>query len=390
MRSIVRRRAIAVAAVAVGLLASERAWALDWDWSANAYQRFSVERHRFDPLTRRFSEDREPYSALADLTLRVYPTDRLRASVTLDTGELSERTLEGGRLRNDAERNGFVREAYVTYAGDRWGLHLGKRGTVAGRSYILDDFLVGADAWAELPRTFGLRPSVEGIAAIPEDLENYSGDVPIFTWMGLHLDISLFDRLTLFGAWLLDRDDVIARGLEREVLTVDRRFAITDARSRGDLYWFGAEWDFLLGPLNLSGLFIWEQGRADLDLRLLLDGALRPIDRRIDLKTEGFLVDVEVSYGLTERLFVSLWYLMASGEGDVVDVIGRGRTYRSFLGVRPFITRTNLFFSGGLSESLSTRTNAVSGTEGRGFIAPGLTTKWTPREDLYLEYKFAY
>ncbi|MBZ0252318.1 MAG: hypothetical protein K8I02_03170, partial [Candidatus Methylomirabilis sp.] len=192
-----------------------------------------------------------------------------------------------------------------------------------------------------------------------------------------------------FGAWLSDRGGLVGEGIEREVFGRNLRVLGLDLDSTGDLFWFGGEGETLVGPVSLSGVFIWQQGKVRLDgFGVSADGTPFRVDARV--KTEGFLLDAEAAYGVLDGLFVRAWLLMASGNDGEFGDVARGRTYRSFLGITPFITRTNLFFNGGISSALSTRTFSVSGTEGRGFIVPGLTVSWEPLDALYLEYTFAY
>jgi hypothetical protein len=52
--------------------------------------------------------------------------------------------------------------------------------------------------------------------------------------------------------------------------------------------------------------------------------------------------------------------------------------YSSYLGVVPFVTRTVLFFAGGLNETFGARRVIPSGINGRGVIAPGLDATYDP------------
>ena len=50
----------------------------------------------------------------------------------------------------------------------------------------------------------------------------------------------------------------------------------------------------------------------------------------------------------------------------------------------------NIFFNGGINENLSTRSFGVAGHTARGFGVPGLTMRYSFREDLWIVWKGAY
>ncbi len=63
------------------------------------------------------------------------------------------------------------------------------------------------------------------------------------------------------------------------------------------------------------------------------------------------------------------------GEGQVTPATG---TYRGFVGIAPYLTETNLFFGGGLSESFADRQATAPGVNGRGVIAPVVELRLEP------------
>jgi hypothetical protein len=58
--------------------------------------------------------------------------------------------------------------------------------------------------------------------------------------------------------------------------------------------------------------------------------------------------------------------------------------------VAPYLTETNLFFGGGLSESFADRQATAPGVNGRGVIAPGVSLGWDPSESLTVRAKGAW
>ena len=74
------------------------------------------------------------------------------------------------------------------------------------------------------------------------------------------------------------------------------------------------------------------------------------------------------------------WFLYLSG-GAAAAAREKARpgaptgSYGAFLGVNPYVTATNLFFGGGLSETFAARQATAPGVNGRGVIAPGLNVE---------------
>ena len=56
--------------------------------------------------------------------------------------------------------------------------------------------------------------------------------------------------------------------------------------------------------------------------------------------------------------------------------------YNSFIAVYPYITHTNIFFSGGMNQNFSARSFSTAGINGRGVLAPGLTAGFDITEDI--------
>jgi hypothetical protein len=111
---------------------------------------------------------------------------------------------------------------------------------------------------------------------------------------------------------------------------------------------------------------------------------------RSDFSALGYLIDFLVGRNLTDRLVLELFYLMASGDDDPAGAIREGETLSAYLSIVPFITRTNLFFNGGINENFSTRSFGTAGNSARGFGAPGVMMTYSFLDNLWMIFKAAY
>jgi hypothetical protein len=86
------------------------------------------------------------------------------------------------------------------------------------------------------------------------------------------------------------------------------------------------------------------------------------------------------------------FFLFLSGDEPPTARARRGlpEQYGGFLGISPYVTDTNLFFNGGVSDSFASRQATAPGVNGRGVIAPGLTAAWDPAPAFGAEARAAY
>jgi len=109
-----------------------------------------------------------------------------------------------------------------------------------------------------------------------------------------------------------------------------------------------------------------------------------PRQDRIELPVLGFALDLSGRYLITESMAVGGFFLLLSGERNPFLTADQGPldTYHSFLSVVPYLTHTNLFFSGGMNETFSGRQATTAGINRRGVIAPGATFEWEITDEL--------
>ncbi len=177
--------------------------------------------------------------------------------------------------------------------------------------------------------------------------------------------------------------------------------------SSGYLLWNGIDMNLKLGNLSLSLDLILNYGRMNIDPYIVVGDKIIDIYNRRqkmsgalyqylkfgdgvmqdtysggtqtdstgmlkkDLSTRqilGFAAFLEASYRFFDLMKVSPYFLYMSGEND----LEKSGYLNSFISVKSYITLSNIFFSGGLNETASSRNFAMAGINGYGVINPGL------------------
>lgn len=158
---------------------------------------------------------------------------------------------------------------------------------------------------------------------------------------------------------------------------------------RSALNYVALEAEKYVGPVLLSGAAVGEWGHVT--LTDIAPGVSRMLasPERLDFKTRGLLL-----YGSAEAEFsyvrLRAHYLFSSGDNRQFKSLADGDDYDSFLGVRPYIKLTNIFFAGGISENLRTGSISPSGYYGHGVWAPVADVEVTPLEPFTLAFTGAY
>ncbi len=303
-------------------------------------------------------------------------------SCVLDSGEISENTVEDGFLENDRSSDAFFREGYFESSFlDSKGvaLKLGQQHLVSGEGYILDDFLLAGQVGLDLHRLLGLPWEFYGTVS------RVRGSSLYFQLRAVH-PFTVTERVSLSVGWLHDTEGFFAdmlQGIAEQL--PDSPYAGISFRSEGDLFWLVVSGRRVVGGFFLSAVGIVEGGSIRVSGT---EPSRRTFRRRIPCV--GYLVDFTAGRALTDRVSIEVFYLMASGEGDPLGVVRKGKTLNAYLSIVPFVTRTNLFFNGGINENFSTRSFRTAGNSARGFGVPGLKLTWSPVEDVTVETTLAY
>jgi hypothetical protein len=303
-------------------------------------------------------------------------------SIVLDSGELSENTIQDGTLENDRSEDAFFQEGYFeSYFLDAKGVafKVGQQHFVSGESYILDDFLlagqVGLDLHAMLDLPWELYGSVTRV----------EGSSLYFQLRAVH-PFTIYEKLSLSVGWLHDTEGFLADILQG---TVARNPGSPGAgftfQSGGEIFWVALSAQKVVAGFRLSTVAI-------LDVGTISWSGTDDQGRKAQGEPTvlGYLIDVLVARNLTDRLSVEVFYLMASGEDAPLEEVRSGGTLNAYLAIVPFVTRLNIFFNGGINENLSTRSLGVAGHTARGFGVPGVTLRYAFLENLWMVWKGAY
>jgi hypothetical protein len=331
----------------------------------------------------------------------------------------AELTANGRTIADEASATWFVREAYVELRMGRAGFlaaSAGRRRTTVGDGYIHDDYATGVELRADLG---AIGPPFELSAALFQPTRDLPSTVEgISPMLVLRADWlpSLFERAGLFAAGLRERTgslgNVFRDAITERLVVVADDPTRTEAERRSAQRWLSAtvsapfDSDATLGWLGTSGLLLpWRGGRLTWTAALLggtlhqvdASGGADPLAVAKDVTLRGQLVSVHLDADVARRVTLGGWLLYLSGgelprrtldaSGELPPATG---TFRGFVAVSPYITETNIFFGGGLSDSFADREARVPGVNGRGVLAPGLSVRYAPAEPVDLRLRSAY
>jgi hypothetical protein len=151
--------------------------------------------------------------------------------------------------------------------------------------------------------------------------------------------------------------------------------------SRGDLLWFGLSGKRFLGDHTFSGALFGQAGRVKTSVvSPPVTAGGTPLVRELDASAYGVLADFSYQYDLTEDLVLGGFFTLATGDDTLAESLrARGERASSlgvFLSIFPFVTRTNLFFNGGLNAEFTTRKASTLGVNARGLLVGGAFVRW--------------
>ncbi len=388
------------------------------DFNLRLSNRFFIKRNQLDlesgnPLDLRFDKDELGYSAFAAAGLDFDFWQAIALHLSVDSGELKFRplgsydpdlaasvTASSRTVMDEAERTGFLREAYLSSSVGRDGWFSVKAGKMlisTGNGFIMDNYALGAAVGADLDLGFEVPWKISVDALLPNgDFTNDGKKSPLVYFDTAYL-MSFFEEVGVFFAWYQDNDnsigDIMRSVIGEAILNgqlsgnVDQALAeavmAADIHTHGDLFWVGLRANKIFERASMSLTAIVEFGKFDFAIDL---PALPQLPDKITGRPSCFggMADLSFYYDLTDGLTLGGFFLFLSGETFSKDEVRRGalNKYNSFISVYPYITRTNLFFSGGMNQNFSARGFSASGINGRGVLAPGLTLGWDIVEDL--------
>ena len=301
----------------------------------------------------------------------------------------------------------FIREAYLAWSFGKAGfatLRAGRKRMVVADGFVHDDYSSGVELDLDLG---ALGPSWAVSAAVfqpTRDFVNTASAVSPVAVARLDYLPSLFERAGVFVAGLRDRTDGVGE-LMRQSVIEERAGALSRAlgtpaepsvaRQLARALDAPLESDASIGWAGTSGSLAPIRGHRLGWTLALQGGTLHSLSTTgpggsvielQDLPLHGRLASLRWESDLGDRVVAGASFLYASGSGPPA----RKQAYEAFLGMSPFITTTNLFFGGGLSETFAARQETAPGVNGRGVIAPALSLSAEPWDKVTLLGKAAY
>jgi hypothetical protein len=332
----------------------------------------------------------------------------------------SEAALSGRSAGEELRRTWLLREAWI---GGRAGerdfafVRAGRHRFTVGDGFIYDDYGLGLEARFDLG---ALGPSWDLGAALFWPTRDWpSGAVARSPLLLLRADylLSLFDHVGAFAAAMHDAaGDVpeLFRGAEIEASAVRLQRLLPAVGTPQQPSAYQAEaWrlaDVLTRPmegsadllwLGLAGNFAPARGQRVTFTAALSTGQIhfralppRPGATPVDVSSVvlGGLASASWDLRVHRDLLLGAQGLWISGDVPPPERrrLGLPVRYHGFLGVAPWITATNLFFRGGLSETFAARQASAPGVNGRGVFGPIVRAAWEPSASLRADAKAAW
>ena len=304
----------------------------------------------------------------------------------------------------------FVREAYGAVSFGRAGFataRVGRKRVTVADGFVYDDYATGAELALDVG---AIGPPLSLTASLFQPTRDLPRRVQgISPFLAVRADWlpSLFEHAGVFLAAHRDRTGSIAelfRGalVERLVTVVEqappdsaelvaanhRLAAVLGQRLESDasMAWAGTSGRLLPWRGQRLG---WTAALLRGQIDRVATGSATELVLAHDVKLDGRLLSVTWDSDLGKRVRLGAFFLYLSGGTFPAGQDTTG-SYGGFLGIAPFITATNLFFAGGLSESFAARQSTAPGVNGRGVAAPGLSLSFDPTDALGLDLRAAY
>jgi len=313
----------------------------------------------------------------------------------------AELTSNGQAIGDEFNSSFFIRQLYADLVAGPAGYlrtRVGRQRLRVGDGIIYDDWGLGVDLDAD-------------IGAVGPPLEvNLAVFLPTRYWPSPDQWVSPVATFTLnwlpalgdfVGAFVVYSHDstgdanqvlhegFLATGVERILndqpgsltyITASRQLArLVAAPPAGtsDLWWAGLSGRLHVGDRNEAR---FTAGASFGTVSSYGAGAAALI-QAVEVPVLGWEVSARWNAFLGSGFRLSPFFLWLSGDDPAEEkqaALGVPKHHTGFLSISPFLTETNLFFQGGISEAYADRQLASSGVNARGVITPGLEAGWTP------------
>jgi len=332
------------------------------------------------------------------------------AELELTTLGPSELTSNGRAFSEEVRQTLLVREAYAAWSFGRAGfttVRAGRARYAVAEGLVHDDYGTGLDVAVDLG---AIGPPLELRAALFQPTRDFPRSVAELTPMVLlRADWlpSLFEQAGLFFAARREKTGAMAE-LLRNALVEDRVVALSGLAPGSNDYVTASQSlaALLSAELTSSTTMAWFgtsgslgtfAGQRLLWTLALLRGQIDSLggastSTTTDTPLRGSAAWLRYQVSPWPWLQVTPWFLYLSGDRPPPEkrALGLPAGYGAFLGVNPYVTATNLFFRGGLSETFAARQATAPGVNGRGVIAPGIDLELDAGPDVDLEARVAW
>ena len=250
--------------------------------------------------------------------------------------------------------------AYLDLIGPTARLTAGGIPMQFGKGLIMADETLAAI----LEFTFG-NPYLEVKAARIQDSSPMVG-------IGAGYRPSRFEYAQLFGVWFNDRDDIIANtpllsGLEHS--------------SSADLYWFGAEAEWFVGPALFSMVGAYQTGQFTVDVTNR--SIVPPFHERtysVEKDVSAYFYDLSLEANVAQWGTLGAFCYVASGDEELDrDDFG------AYTAIRAYNPRLTIFFDPDFIDANNSEQFIFGGVTLNGVVAPGITLTVQPVEAITLE-----
>ncbi len=296
-------------------------------------------------------------------------------------------TANGRPIETEGQETWFVRELYLEagFGSGQWlSLRAGKMLVDVGSGFVMDNYSLGGMLSADLEMGYGLPWRLELGATLPAGDFTAKGKHSPLLVLDLAYTFSFLEEIGLFFSWYHDGDDSLGEIYRSTIEDLLGWYNMQDVKvgSRGDIFWLGlrANWIFARATLSLTGII--EFGSFDASIEATNPFTDRRFTHNGRSESLGGMFDGSLHFDLSDQITAGCFFLFLSGETDTERTESQQSRYSSFISVFPYITRTNLFFSGGMNQNFSARHFASAGINGRGVLAPGLTLGMSITEDM--------
>jgi hypothetical protein len=319
-------------------------------------------------------------------------------------------TANGRPVAEELKATAMIREAWAAWTFGKAGfatLRAGRFRQSVADGLVHDDYVSGVDAVFDLG---ALGPPFEVRAALFQPTRDFpstvAGITPLalvrFDWIP-----SLFEHAGLFLAARHDKTGGLAEVL-RSAYVEDGVVRLAGLEVGSSAYAAAAQElaQVLSSSLVSSSTTAW----------LGTSGSMVTFDRQrfswtaailrghidqlglasnpaaTDIPLSGTAAWLRYEWSPVDWLSVTPWFLYLSGDRPPPEKarLGLPQGYGAFLGINPWVTATNLFFRGGLSETFAARQATAAGVNGRGVISPGLTAVFDLGRDVDLTSRVAW